>query len=262
MRSSERIIIAFASIIFIALMSLLAIDNGKYDLRFSLNFANRSSAFGIFFNQFGEIPGWITVFLFSSAYIFKENKLTIFTSISLLYDIICVVGFMIRLDIVSVLLLVSLLSTLSYYLATLLESEKINYLTYLSQFFLLLFPGIIITTIKHIWGRIRFRDLLSIEDFTPWYFVNGYTGNRSFPSGHVSMGIMVFPLINLILLQIKSKQLKIGLILPLILWPILVALGRIRYGDHYASDVIFSIFIGSVLYYYLSNRFKSYLEDQ
>ena len=52
--------------------------------------------------------------------------------------------------------------------------------------------------VKIAWGRVRFDDLgvdfrnATPALYTPWYVPNGPNGEKSFPSGHASMGAIMF----------------------------------------------------------------------
>ena len=93
---------------------------------------------------------------------------------------------------------------------------------------------------KYLWGRVRFRDLLSqgsYDAFTPWYVINGITGNKSFPSGHtagagMSFLLMLFPFA---FDGWKNKK-QLCFWLPFV-YTGTVAFTRLVMGAHYLSDV-------------------------
>lgn len=91
---------------------------------------------------------------------------------------------------------------------------------------------------KSFWGRVRFRDLApDYANFTPWY-LPGAGGGESFPSGHTALGWMLLPLL---LLTIPcSRKIKILVGLLVIGWGVLVPVGRVVIGAHYASDTLFA----------------------
>ncbi len=116
----------------------------------------------------------------------------------------------------------------------------------------------LVQPIKHLWGRVRFRDLDSLySNFTEWFIPNGINGNESFPSGHAAMGWMILPL--LILVQTKNIYMKTIVLLIIMSWGITLALSRVVIGAHYASDVLFGAFIilivFSLLIKYSQNSF-------
>ena len=100
----------------------------------------------------------------------------------------------------------------------------------------------IVQPIKHLWGRVRFRDLDALySNFTPWFLQNGINGNQSFPSGHAAMSWMILPL--LLLVVNKSKKIKISLLILIISWGVTVSLSRVIIGAHYISDALFGALI-------------------
>jgi hypothetical protein len=101
---------------------------------------------------------------------------------------------------------------------------------------------------KITWGRVRFEDLSSDSDFTPWYVINGPDSeNHSFPSGHTSSAFTLLPLLILINNKKISSKIKGILIISVIGFGLYVAIGRVIHGHHYASDVLFSMGICSIL---------------
>ena len=94
--------------------------------------------------------------------------------------------------------------------------------------------------LKYLWGRVRFRDLLargSYDAFTPWYVINGITGNKSFPSGHtagagMSFFLMLFPFV---FDGLKNKK-QLCFWAPFV-YTVTVAFTRLVMGAHYLSDV-------------------------
>lgn len=97
-----------------------------------------------------------------------------------------------------------------------------------------------VTALKYLWGRVRFRDLLSAgsyDEFTSWLHPNGINGNKSFPSGHTGNAGMFFLMMFLPTLSKKwEKYPQLCFIIPLI-WTVTVAFTRLVMGAHYLSDV-------------------------
>ena len=115
----------------------------------------------------------------------------------------------------------------------------------------LISPLIFVQSFKILWGRVRFRDLAAnYTKFTPWFHPQGITGNYSFPSGHTAMGWMLLPIFILLVDKNRWQYRIIGA--TILIWGVIVALGRIVIGAHYASDVVFSTgaaFITFILLY-------------
>jgi membrane-associated phospholipid phosphatase len=102
---------------------------------------------------------------------------------------------------------------------------------------LLVFTEIVLVNIfKVYWGRVRFRDMLDdFSKFTPWYLLQGDTGNTSFPSGHTADAWTIIVL-TLFVSKEKIKLYRSALIAAIV-WGTLVAISRVVIGAHFASDV-------------------------
>jgi membrane-associated phospholipid phosphatase len=115
----------------------------------------------------------------------------------------------------------------------------------------------IVQPIKHLWGRVRFRDLDALYlNFTEWFIPNGINGNQSFTSGHAAMGWMILPL--LLLVVNKSKNIKISLLILIISWGLAVSLSRVVIRAHYASDALFGAFIIVIVFLLLIKYLQNY----
>lgn len=118
----------------------------------------------------------------------------------------------------------------------------------LSMTLLYFFTNVIVDIMKIEWGRVRYEDLSSESDFTEWFIINGPDPNNdSFPSGHAASAFSFLPLLILINNKKMSNNLKIILIFSVVGFGLYVAIGRIVAGKHYASDVLFSAGICSIL---------------
>ncbi|MFO7769272.1 MAG: phosphatase PAP2 family protein [bacterium] len=100
---------------------------------------------------------------------------------------------------------------------------------------------------KLLWGRVRFYHLVPPDytGFTPWYLPQGCTGHFSFPSGHTAMGWMLLPLLLLVSSRRPATRAAVGT--AIIGWGLFVALGRVRYGAHFPSDVLFPTALAAVI---------------
>lgn len=97
---------------------------------------------------------------------------------------------------------------------------------------------IIVTLMKNLWGRVRFRSLDgNYSQFTPWYVINGVNGNHSFPSGHTGSAGMSYLLMLLPLVSEKCRKYKTLLFAGGFFYTSLVAATRLMMGAHYLSDV-------------------------
>lgn len=98
---------------------------------------------------------------------------------------------------------------------------------------------VVATGLKLVWGRFRLYELDPTgAAFTPWYLPQGFTGHHSFPSGHTAWAWMGLPLLALV--ADASRRTRAWVTGAVVAWGIAVAVGRVRYGAHFASDVTFS----------------------
>ena len=93
--------------------------------------------------------------------------------------------------------------------------------------------------LKALFGRVRFREMAEpYGEFTRWFVPRGYTGSKSFPSGHTAHAASLFGLLAFCdYPQHKGKERT--LTLCFFLWTLLMAVYRVRIGAHFASDVLF-----------------------
>ena len=111
----------------------------------------------------------------------------------------------------------------------------------------LLLTLIIISTLKSIWGRTRFRAYLldNANGFTAWFLPQGKPASdlfKSFPSGHTSNALVLLPMTYIWDSVGKKTAGRIcrGL---LCLWVPTVMLSRVLCGAHYLSDICAGAFV-------------------
>ena len=108
---------------------------------------------------------------------------------------------------------------------------------------------------KVYWGRVRFRDMLDdFSKFTPWYLLQGNTGNTSFPSGHTADAWAIIVL-TLFISKEKIKLYRSALIAAIV-WGTLVAISRVVIGAHFASDVTVGAAITIGIFFLLKSIIK------
>lgn len=98
----------------------------------------------------------------------------------------------------------------------------------------------VIESVKMLWGRVRFRDLLadgSYDRFTAWYHPNGINGNKSFPSGHTASAATAYLMMLLPFASPKWKKAYHACFLIPFVHTSVVAFTRMVMGAHYLSDV-------------------------
>lgn len=107
---------------------------------------------------------------------------------------------------------------------------------------------LLISLLKTLWGRVRYRDLADISEFTRWYLPQGLTGNYSFPSGHTGNAATLYSLVLLTPLFSERWKKALCYLVP-ILWILVMAVSRVIAGAHYASDVLFGAGLSIALFY-------------
>lgn len=130
--------------------------------------------------------------------------------------------------------------------------RRLPFLRFFSQ---TLITSIFITVVlKYFWGRVRYRDLLHVSDFTPWYMINGVNGNYSFPSGHTTCFTSI-----LCLLEYKdNRYMNISIYKRLLIWGfvILMPIARMMAGAHYLSDTAVGFMITYSCYLYYRHQYR------
>ena len=252
-KQNSNILINLLVLIWAALAGYFAFT----DLQISISVVNQNSGWAIFLENFGEIPGLlvlyfstqITLAYYSSLARLREiaYSIILFLAASFLSGYLVVViyngifgsyAFLQEYKIAIILVLL----IINFLLIIIIRNLKIpEFLKEFSKTSVLL--GVygylfIIQPIKHLWGRVRFRDLDAFHsNFTEWFIPNGINGNQSFTSGHAAMGWMILPL--LLVVVNKSKSIKISFLILIVSWGLAVSLSRVVIGAHYASDVLF-----------------------
>jgi len=107
---------------------------------------------------------------------------------------------------------------------------------------MLLGPGLIINSIfKDHWGRPRPRSIHKFEGHLTYLPIwqKGISGNgHSFPSGHASMGY--FLMTPFFLFRKRARRRAVGFLTLGIGLGLLIGLGRMIQGGHFASDVMWA----------------------
>ncbi len=112
---------------------------------------------------------------------------------------------------------------------------------------LVVHPALLTNAIKLLAGRVRPVHLdAAAENYRPFFHWSPGVGDFSFPSGHVAVVMVLVPcVIQLFLLRRRFAGWLLGLVLAV--WVAAVAYGRVMYGAHYLTDVVFSIGVGMAL---------------
>ena len=101
-----------------------------------------------------------------------------------------------------------------------------------------------VSVIKILWGRVRLRELVnmnSLEEYTPWYYPNFFSGSHSFPSGHTAHATLLLMLPKW--LSGKSEKYRPALNALCFGFIALMAFSRLAAGAHFLSDILFGFLI-------------------
>ena len=199
------------------------------DLQISISIVNQNSGWANFLQDFGEIPGLFVLFCSAHIYLAKYSlefrlrkiifSIILFLASSFLSGYLVIViyngitssnTFLQEYKVAIILVLLILNFLLHIQIRKLKIRNSLNQFSKISVLLGIYGYLVIVQPIKHLWGRVRFRDLDALySNFTEWFIPNGINGNQSFPSGHAAMAWMILPL--LILVVNKSKSMKVTL---------------------------------------------------
>ncbi len=248
------------TLITLSTWAILAIIFGFYDLAISITVVDKTSIWGIFGADHGEIPGYVLI-----AIALATLLGSLFTNLKL-QKIPAYVGMFVG---ALFILLVddedyfnigwSLIFSLLIYTIVTWNKDWKQYRNISSVIALLavINPLLFVQITKILCGRVRFRVLAPpYASFTPWFLPPGIgVVNSSFPSGHTAMGWMFLPL----LITVKDRKIKdpLRIIITVLVigWGLFVGLSRIAVGAHYASDVLFSTGAATIVTIFLYTRF-------
>ena len=101
--------------------------------------------------------------------------------------------------------------------------------------------------IKSVFGRVRYINLDSIENYYPWYHINKFDFNSSFPSGHASRSLTLI-CASFILFYFNHEKWAFIIEIISVIFAITVSISRLFEGMHYPADVTTGMFITIVPY--------------
>jgi membrane-associated phospholipid phosphatase len=112
-----------------------------------------------------------------------------------------------------------------------------------------------VNTLKRLVGRARYYLVFENEElYTNWYEINGMINARdyfSFPSGHMSfVTISVWFVIVTVMIPQFRKYFKLALVASMG-WIATHGYIRVQMGEHYLTDVIFSVILGLAILHVL-----------
>ncbi len=251
------------------------------DLWISINLYNPNSAWAIFLERFGDIPGLLIVLTGIHIYIITLRKSSNIKTI-LFTALFLTIGSLITIYILWALSYAIannselFLNNQNYFflsavllniLLSLLFRKRYKFskksILFSRISFKMFFYGYIlfVEPLKILWGRVRFRNLAeSYSNFSAWYIPKGITGNDSFPSGHAAMGFMLIALF--VFFTDKPFYKRIILKGLIISWALAVCASRVIIGAHFASDVLFGAFAIIISYLFLINKANKTLKAE
>lgn len=234
-------------IILVVSWVILAIIFGITDLDISKAVVDENSLWGNFGAEYGEVPGYALIAIALSALIggydpdLRKQKIPAYVII-IIGILLLISGFIfdsedLILDGGGIAISLMIFVILTY------NKDWRNYrkISAIISILVVLNPLLFVQITKALTGRVRYRDLLpDFSNYTPWFLPPGPSGNQSFPSGHTSMSFMFIPL--LILVRERKWKDPVRILVSILVggWALFVGLSRIIVGAHYASDVLFS----------------------
>lgn len=97
-----------------------------------------------------------------------------------------------------------------------------------------------VNAIKFLWGRERFASVVAGHaSFAPIWTLDPGSGGMSFPSGHVATALVLLPAA-LLLAREGKRWGTAAIVAGSALFAAAIAWGRLRFGAHYLTDVLFS----------------------
>lgn len=243
----KKIALIISLVIFVALCFVF----NKYDLDISIYLTKYHNGFSKFFAVYGECPIYIGPILFGATLYYLTKKLwQKYTCAGINYIAYLIASIKVihnkglHLDLNNIMLAICvaiLLTLITFMIFSKIKRENLNKFKDLAfLWFVVSLVSVSITEVlKCLWGRVRFRDLSSdYSEFTKLFHVNGYNGNKSFPSGHTSAGTTILVLALIIPRFTDKKWVKYLVTVLCFTYILCLQVARIMASAHYASDVL------------------------
>ena len=109
--------------------------------------------------------------------------------------------------------------------------------------------------IKCIFGRLRYIEKKSADEFRYWFYINKFSFNSSFPSGHAARA-MTAVCFSLLPLYWNKSKVSIVIQLIAIAFAVTVSISRLFEGMHYVTDIITGLFIVCVAFFVSKYKLK------
>ena len=249
------------SVIYVALMVLFTF----YDYQITNGLFNRGTPFGKIFESIG--PTFMPFFMMYSVIglfsflNFKKKTGKVFAYIGLGFSLIyaCFMGVMTHKHsyaywtfIPSIIIYAAFMGLTVYINKKIKEKDegfkklhgKIVFVMFITAAVSLMGVDII----KSVFGRVRYINLSDESLFKPWYYVNSFDFNSSFPSGHAARAMTAI-CFSLIPLYFKKNVLSYAFEVFAILFAITVSVSRLIEGMHYPTDILTGAYLTFIAFY-------------
>ncbi|MEF9920423.1 MAG: phosphatase PAP2 family protein [Erysipelotrichaceae bacterium] len=250
-----------------AISLILMIIGGFYDLVIDQYLYDPNNLFGLFFQN--HILNIILVILPFALLVFyrihKQIGYLILTIIACIYAAYRIKNYVpLNNDIVALIVITITLFIGLYFIVKIMPIQFLkDYEKIFILFCLLLVTStILINLIKPLWGRIRFRQMQDITQFTPWFLPQGITGYYSFPSGHTAMAstiLVICAIPDYVEQQRGNKRIFNFFAFSFI---VLMGFSRMIVGAHFLSDVTAGFLVTYTLYLLLRRYFRRWENTQ
>jgi membrane-associated phospholipid phosphatase len=122
----------------------------------------------------------------------------------------------------------------------------------------------IVDNLKNVWGRFRPYEILiynaETSRFTPWWYLNGNTGHRSFPSGHsvIAATILYIPFF----IDRSNVKLQKWATVLCGAYVVTMMLTRLRLGAHHLSDVTVGASVSLIVIYTVTRTLNYFFIEE
>lgn len=256
------------------LCACLMVVASFYDLQINMAIYNSQNFYAKFFDLFGELPFYALIpfcLCVIATYLKTSNKgwhlALSFVCVFFSFVMACVCfqrffGVLIQFYIVFLLSIITI--SLLFYCLHKANEEVVFKLFRFSIFAIIYLIAILLCNqlVKSIWGRCRYYNMVDgehFEMFTPWWFINGLGGGKSFYSGHVTSSMALLCLLPLATMFHMDKRKYFALNVLITAFVVMVAVSRLIYGAHFLSDVTMAVCVCLSIYLLLYKIIGKYL---
>ena len=252
----------FSGLLLILLFLCAAVLFGVYDLSISERLFNDKNAFARGMEDFGVLvePYLMILSGLTLAVYFITARDIRIRPLKLLFSVLCVLGGLAYSGVVygrlgeigriAALIVTCILAGLWTFWLSRCHFPRLYQMMQIAAItaFYIIAALLVVQVLKMLWGRVRFRELKDLSEFTSWFLPQGMTGHHSFPSGHTSNAASLWVVTLFIPLVEKKWQKFLCGVLPA-LWIAAMAFSRVIAGAHYASDTLFGAAVTIALFY-------------